>query len=245
MTILQSELNIYPALLSPFDDSSPTGGGIDTSARLMGSILEATEKLEILSDGSVDQRVVTVHGITYGGEYRREDFQLDGFAPIQGKIEFYRILEVSALSSPLAFIVRKQSNSSVILTVAAGIVKYTTVFKRAFPFGGSVPRYEKVFLRNDNLSESLTDASILVIAGSSASLTFASAVSLDDTEQVVNRLAAPSGLTFAATTTLELPEEDLEAGEAIGVWIKQAQDSQDIPTLASAKPRMVLVGGTT
>ncbi len=240
MTIAQSDLVIYPSANMPLDDASTSGGAEDTVGRIIGTILESDEMLEVVSTAA-DTRVVTIRGRTFGGHEVVEQLTLNGTTPVLGHVTFYRVLEVT-ITDGIAFDLRQQSDSAVILTGTANITKHTTLFKYAFPIGGSIARYEKVFLSNDS-AETLTEPGVLLFVGPS-NLTYAIAGSVDDSGSVSNRLTAPSGLTFSVVGTRIDLSASLLAGEAIGVWLKNSSAVLDVPAIANAQTRVVLIGGT-
>lgn len=100
------------------------------------------------------------------------------------------------------------------------------VFKDAYS-KQSVGRivYRKVFFKNTNGATTLTDVLIWMSADEHNYITLDLEASVDGNDTSTNRITAPAGYTFAEHDTEEtahtLPGDgNLDAGEAIGIWLK-------------------------
>ena len=102
--------------------------------------------------------------------------------------------------------------------------------------------YRKVFLKNTNGATTLSGVKIWMSADEHDYITLDLADTVDDNGTSTNRITAPAGRTFAEhnseATAHTLPGDgNLDAGEAIGVWLKltipenQAPDAEITATL--------------
>src|SRR3990167_2960199 len=198
MAPVAADLIFYPSASSPFDDISTTGGAINTAGRLMNAILTTREKLNYVSSSASDTTVeVTVRGLSFGGLDTIERITLNGTTVIKGKAEFRRILDIALSAAAVGTVtISKQSDSSSLRTVAAGITRYTTLFKFAYPLeGDDLVRYEKVFVKNTHGADALSEAAIALVSDSGI-LAVGVAASQGDSVSIANRRTAPSGITF-------------------------------------------------
>src|SRR3989344_1853554 len=165
----------------------------------------------------------TVRGLSFGGLDTIERITLNGTTVIKGKAEFRRILDIALSAAAVGTVtISKQSDSSSLRTVAAGITRYTTLFKFAYPLeGDDLVRYEKVFVKNTHGADALSEAAIALVSDSSV-LSVGVAASQGDSVTIANRRAAPSGITFeSADEYVDITGTNLNAGSSLGIWLKQ------------------------
>jgi len=85
--------------------------------------------------------------------------------------------------------------------------------------------YKKVFLKNTNGATTLSGVKVWMSADEHNYITLDLEASVDGNDTSTNRITAPAGYTFAEhnseATAHTLPGDgNLDAGEAIGVWLK-------------------------
>ena len=94
-------------------------------------------------------------------------------------------------------------------------------------------RYAKMFWENTNGSLSLTNAKVTLTADPSGKLAQDLEDAVDDNNSAANRLTAPTGNIGAwigVGTSIGLPGDgNLDAGEAIGTWLRQSLGVGDAP----------------
>jgi len=245
MAPVAADLIFYPSASSPFDDISTTGGAINTAGRLMNAILTTREKLNYVSSSASDTTVeVTVRGLSFGGLDTIERITLNGTTVIKGKAEFRRILDIALSAAAVGTVtISKQSDSSSLRTVAAGITRYTTLFKFAYPLeGDDLVRYEKVFVKNTHGADALSEAAIALVSDSSV-LSVGVAASQGDSVSIANRRTAPSGITFeSADEYVDITGTNLNAGSSLGIWIKQSLTEDQIIDGADADMTLYIFG---
>lgn len=238
MSIVASDIVIYGASSQAENDSDAHGGAISTAVRYIfadaalanapaASGGDGTLRYNSTNDGdsSVD---VTVTGRNAGGSIVSETKTLgNSGVVVTGEQVFERIMKVVADAHNFDVEV-KDSSANPVLTMESGV----TTVRRPFYNASSDPNaektyYEKVFVKNTNSTLNLLGATFIDGGGDSNNyITFAIANSVNDTESLANRLAAPTGTGAggfsAATKTLDdnAGTADLVAGAAVGVWLK-------------------------
>jgi len=102
--------------------------------------------------------------------------------------------------------------------------------------------YEKVFVKNNHATLSLTAAQIAEQADPSGKVSFALEASLDGDDTTSNRVTAPGGYTFNSSTKNVANSQSLSAGAAQGMWLNLSLAAGDAATKTTWTPR---VTGTT
>lgn len=224
MPVVSTDLVAYASLNMPEDDTSTSGGGIDTKTRIVFTDLGSNAKVEVVSTSAADTMNCTVTGRLADGSIATETLALTGTTVRAFNTHtFERIMKVSLASDAAGTVtVRVLSGGATIATIPPG----ERGFRRLFYNAASDPsaareRYEKFFWRNNNGTTALTSAVISQNADPQGVITHALATSKGDTGSVANRMTAPGGLTFDDTDK-NVPTGNLGAGEAIGVWVKQS-----------------------
>jgi len=100
--------------------------------------------------------------------------------------------------------------------------------------GGDRIVYKKCFLKNTNGSIALSGVKVWMSADEHDYITLDLADTVDDNGTSTNRITAPAGRTFAEhadeANAHTLPGDgNLDAGEAIGVWLKKTIPENQAP----------------
>lgn len=102
--------------------------------------------------------------------------------------------------------------------------------------------YRKVFFKNTNGADTLSNAIIWMSADEHDYITLDLEAAKGGNDTTVNRITAPGGYVFAEhnteVTALAVPTGILAAGEVIGIWLKltiPAGESPDISITATLK----------
>lgn len=222
-----SDLVAYMSANRPTDDASTSGGAISTTARPLDSQFAAAAVAALVSDNGADTtQTATIVGRNAAGEIVSENVGLNGTTEVLSSATFERIHSVTLDGVAAGTVLLKQgSGGTTRHTFAAGELVAAIFFQRAAadPSSGKV-RYEKYFWKNEHGSESLTSATLELTTDAAGLYEVAVSDTIDDSESVANRLAAPSGETFVDDgVTQAVPGGGaLAAGEAIGHWVKQS-----------------------
>jgi len=126
------------------------------------------------------------------------------------------------------------------------------VFKDAYSKetgGGDRIVYRKVFFKNTNGATTLEDVKIWMSADEHDYITLDLESAINGTDTSTNRITAPAGYTFAEHASEgaahALPGDgNLDAGEAIGVWLKKTIPENQAPD-ASITATLKVKGKTT
>lgn len=231
MSVVGSELIYYGAASIAENDASTQGGAISTSVRYIfdSSTLANTlnDTIEMLSSnaGDTTQNVV-VTGRSSGGSIITETFNLNGTTVVNGVTSFARIMKIVVSGAHTGTItVRKATGDTLIASIETGVLQIRKPFYNVSSDasgGSSRDFYEKIFIKNTNGSLNLLSAVVSEQADPSAVITFDLESSVGGSNSVASRLnTAPTGMLGTFTGSAKnVPGTDLEAGAAIGVWLK-------------------------
>ena len=222
MSILSSELQFWCAASMPLDDASTSGGAISTTIRPTLTQFSANAVAAAVSDGT-DVRTVTVYGRNAAGALVNEVLTLTNAVEVVGAVTFERILRVvaSATSGTRTVLVKQGSGGTTRATIGLNEQEIRALFYDATSSGSIKIHYEKVFIKNNNSTLTLTAAAITLTADPIARIRIAGATALDDTGSVANRLTLPGGLTFVDDSVAQsVPTGQIAAASRIGVWVE-------------------------
>ncbi len=242
MAIASTDIVYYGAANIVEDDVSTQGGAIDTSVRYvfdsstLSNVLADT--IEMVSSSAGDNsQTVTVTGRNSGGSIITENFSLNGVTVVNGAITFQRVLRIVVSSSHVGTItVRKASDNVAIVSIETGILEIRKPFYNVSAdesAGSSRDFYEKLFVKNNHGSLNYLGAAISEVADPSAVITFDLEDAVNDNNSIVSRLnTAPTGMLGSFTgSSKNVPGTDLNAGDAIGVWLKLTLSAGHAPIL--------------
>jgi hypothetical protein len=223
MSILVADLVLYGAASRPEDDTSTTGGAIAVTARPLDSQFAAAATPECVSDDAGDTMNLTIVGRLASGAIVSEAKALTGTTPVVWTNSFERILKATLASAATGVVTIKQGvGGTVRHTFNAGELDCFIHLQRAASSGSPETFYEKDFYKNTHATLSLTSAALKLTADPSTKVMIGGAPSVDDTATTTNRKTAPASVTFVDDNVSQnIPGDgNLDAGEAIGVWIK-------------------------
>jgi hypothetical protein len=244
MPITSSDLVLYNSANMPTDDTSTSGGAIDTLRRPVFTQMTANAQLALVSSGS-DTRQVTITGRRADGTYTSETVTLNGTTEVLTTNTYERLLraEASATHASNTITIRQGSGGSTLATIPPNERGVTAMFINSASESSAVNRYEKVFFRNNHASLTLQSAKVTLTADPASKIFIGLATSKDDSGSVTNRRTAPSGITFVDdNVAVDVPGGTLEAGSAIGVWVRQSLAANDSPVRSTFT---LQVSGTT
>ncbi len=166
MSITAAEIVAYAALDRPQDESSTSGGGIDTSTRVVFVDISATDKVEVLSSAAGDNsQTIAVVGRLASGVLATDTISLNGTSVVSGALTFERI-ESATLSGTCAgnVTVRRLANAGNIGIIPIGELGFVRMFINSYssPSGAKV-YYEKLFIKNTDSTLSYLNAVIIGI----------------------------------------------------------------------------------
>jgi hypothetical protein len=206
----------------PENDTSTSGGAINTAGRVEFTDIAATDKVTVVSDGA-DTRTVAVTGRDATGAIVSENIVLNGTTRVVGTLNFERILKITTTSDPTRTITVTRNDNptyTVIATLGPTITSSRRLFYDSASESGATTRYEKFFWKNNHGSLTLNNATLTLTADPATTIRVGVAGSVNDTGSVANRKTSP-GVTFVDDGVAQsLPGNALAAGAAIGVWVE-------------------------
>lgn len=240
MSVTAADLVIYGSANMPESDVGNAGGAIALTTRVIpnsASLMNAPGGLiEMVSSNGADTMNVTITGRDSEGSILAETKALNGTTPVDFVGTFERIYKIVLASAAAGTVtVRQDGAGSTIVAIEAGV---TTIRRPFYGVGadasGGSERifYEKVFVKNNNATNALLDATVSEDADPSAQLEFAIEDAQDDNGTSADRVSAPAGITgdgFSGTAKT-IPGDDLAAESAIGVWLKLTLPAGDAAT---------------
>ena len=246
MAIVTGDLKLYQSANMPEADGATSGGAIATTGKAEIVDLSATDTVEALSDGA-DVRTCTVTGRLASGAIDSEALVLTGATPVNGAKSFKDILKVvmSGADGSRTVTVRKASDDVTICTLGPNITSQRRLFYDSASDSDGTVRYEKLFWKNEHGTLSLTAATLKLTADPEADYKIGGAPSVDDSATVSDRLdTAPASVTFVDDNVAQAVPGDgnLDAGEAIGIWVQQTLAASAAATDSSVTTELA---GTT
>ncbi len=226
MAITAAELIFYGAANHAEDDTSTQGGAIDLLVKVAMTFMAANDTIDVVSSSAADTtQTVTVTGRLASGAIDTEVYTLAGTTPQTGSKTFERVLKVVMSATAVGTITIERATGPVtIATLEPGFTSVRTMFFDSASAGSPKSLYEKIFSKNTNGTDTLTNATLELTLEPSAVADFLIAVedAVDDTNSSANRVTAPVGQsTFRQIDVPEpVPGDDLAAGVAIGIWIQ-------------------------
>jgi hypothetical protein len=230
MPITSTDLILYGAASRPTDDTSTSGGAIDTQNRPDFSRMTASAQLQLVSDGA-DARTVTVAGRRPDGTSLSEVVTLNGTTAVLTANTFGRLLSatLSATSGTNTVTIQQGAAGPTLMTLPPNTLSRSALFRNSTSEATTADRYEKVFWKNNHATLALLGALVTLTADPDARIMIGLSTAQNDTGSVANRMTAPAGITFVDDNVdVAVPGTDLGAGAAIGVWVRQTLPANDV-----------------
>lgn len=229
MSIVSGELICYSAASIPEDDTSTSGGAIDTATRPGLTQWSANAVAAAISDGA-DTRTLTITGRLASGVIDTEILTLTGAVEVVGAKTWERVLKavLSTTSGSRTVSLKQGSGGTTRATLGPNETKTHIFFQQSASAGSQLKRYEKLHWKNTNGSLALTSAQVTLTADPSSKIKIGVAATTGDSGTVANRLAAPGGISFVDDSVAQsVPGGSLASGANIGVWLEQTLGAND------------------
>jgi len=238
MSIVASDLVAYAAQNMPEDETSTNGGGIDANIRVTFTDVASPDTIQVLSSSSSDTtQQITVVGRAASGATVQQTVQLNGTNVVNltslGTVE--RIQKATLNANCVGDVtVRRSTGPTTIGVIPAGERGFTRMFINAYSDISAKNYYMKFFWRNNHSSLALLNAQVAQSADPTGLITHLIASSVNDTATTSNRLTAPSAADTLDPDVFDdnpktVPGNDLNAGAAIGVWLRLALAASQSP----------------
>lgn len=222
MPIASSDLLAFGAANHAEDDVATQGGAIALVKRVEFTPMAANDDIEAISDNVADTMNLTITARDTAGSIVSETLPMNGTtAVIFSTIGIVERFMKGVLASAAAGIItiRRSVAGADIATLEAGETEVRRLFYDAASEAGSTTRVEKLFLKNNHGTLTLTNAEIELTADPASTIRIGGAPTVDDSATVSNRKGTPASVTFVDDSVAQaVPGNELAAGEAIGVW---------------------------
>ena len=238
MAVADTDIVAYAAINKPTDDTSTNGGAIDVDERVVFTDLAANDDVEVVSDNAADTMNITVTARNAGGQTVSQTVALNGTtAVILSTMGVVQRIQRALLASDAAgtVTVRRSVAGATIGTIPPGERGFRRMFQNAAS-DPSAPKnyYEKIFLKNTHATLAALGATVTQSADPTGLVTHLLAAAKDDSATSTNRITAPSAANTLDPDTFDdnskaVPGTDLAAGEAIGVWLREALGTGEAP----------------
>jgi hypothetical protein len=228
MSIGAGDLAFYGSQSMP-DSDTPTeiGGAIKLTTKMEFTDITPAGAVEMVSDAAGDTtQNITVVGRNAAGELITDTQTVNGTTAVDFVGTFERILKVTKSAATTGTLtIRKDAAGGDLVLMAPTITEVRRIHYAAVAdvAGGSERKYyEKIFCKNEHATLSLLTAMIKENSDPSGLLAFALETTKDGTGTNGvgnNRLVAPSsGVSAFNGSDKAVPDTDLAADEAIGIW---------------------------
>ena len=240
MGVADGQVVIYAASGMPEDDSSITGGDINSGIRLKFTDLMAPATIVAYSSSRADLNTLTVYGKNTGGSIVNEEIEVSGTGlSIAGSTSFSGILKATLSHvTGVGTITVSGSSENIITTIPINESGFRSPFYGAQAAVGAKTLYEKVFVKNNSGSSSITPAAMVAFSGggvASSKIVYGleNGKSVDPSgagveESVANRTIAPSNVgVYSSGTSGVWPSGtgNLEPTAYQGIWLKLSLDA--------------------
>jgi hypothetical protein len=247
MSIVASELIAYGATSRPVDDTSTTGGTLDTAYRPVFTQLAANSTVRLVSSSASDVTPLRIRviGRDATGTVVTEDKVLTGTTAVTTTATFERIqsIEIRNATVPATAVgtitVTNSGNTVTYGTVPIGEKGFYCMFQNASSTASQTIRYEKFFWYNANTTTTLNSAAVKITSGGdpSAVIRIGLSTALSDVtngqDSAANRLTTPTAggtITFVDDNVSQnVPGGTLPSLKGIGVWVELTLAANNSP----------------
>lgn len=229
MPLSTGEIQFYGANMHPnADQVGGVGGAINSGIRITFNDISSNGVVEAISTSASDIYNVVVSGRDSAGILQGETLTLNGVTPVTGAQAFSRINLVTTTGTPVGIIrVRKSSDDVTIAEISGSIrtVRRLFINATANAAGGAARQfYEKIFIRNDNLTTALLNASLVESSDPPGVVEFAFESGYNGSNSGTGRLdTVPSSMasgSFDSTTKSFPGATNLGPSSGVGVWVR-------------------------
>jgi hypothetical protein len=229
MPVTASQIKFYAAQNTPADNSTLTGGDINSGLLVAFTDIGPVDKMEFVSNGGANVGDMLVIGRDSTGQIISETITLAGETPVEGTLDFERVLIALYDNETYTgiIIMRDSSTSGEIITLENGETGIRRVFYDATANavgGGDITFYEKFFVMNTNPTNTFLDVTFTeVVSGLTGLVDFGLENRLANPQTIVNRLTAPTGVSLYGEGPSGIPDpasNHLLPLDYQGVWLK-------------------------
>jgi len=245
MSVSGADLVVYMTNNKPTSDTSIAGGDINSYIRATFDDPSSTVAINFSSTSAIDTQNVSVTGRNAGGSITSETIALSGTTTVASSNTYERIL-TCVLSSGAAGIVTASGDGVNKLTdIPATESGFCRPFYDATASSStSKTLYDKVFVKNNNGSSTLNNATLIeVSSGLYSNIDFGLENTKQSDQTITNRTTVPTGIGGGfGVGPSGMVDSELTAGDYQGVWLKLSLSAGEAATNSFYQ---VQVSGTT
>lgn len=223
MSVTGADLVVYNSLDTPVNDTSTAGGDINAYMRATFDDPTSAATIAFFSTSALDVQNVSVTGRSSAGAVISEALAMSGATTVTSSNTYERIL-TCALASGAAGTVTVSGTS---VNKITDIPTAETGFRRPFydataSTDDAKTLYEKVFVKNNNSSSTLSNATLIeVSSGLYSSIAFGIENNKKSSQTISNRTSVPTGIGGGfGSSPSGFGDDELTAGDYQGVWLK-------------------------
>ena len=222
MSIIASDIVIYSSQNTPKNDLTISGGDINSGIRVVFDDIANTGRVTAVSNSVSDTGNLTVVGRDVVGVVSYETFKLSGTVPGMGTKVFERIFScITDVSCVGSVSISGDSIIGNIYPTESGFLRPFYDAKADHEGGLDKTLYEKVFIKNNNTTNALINATVEeVSSGLYGIIEFGLEKSQNYNESVANRLIAPTGVSSYGGAASGVADESISPLDAQGVWLR-------------------------
>tara|TARA_R100000808_G_scaffold23947_1_gene53967 strand:- start:11235 stop:11978 length:744 start_codon:yes stop_codon:yes gene_type:complete len=231
MSVSRNNLVIYTSVNMPEDNTSLTGGAINSGIRASFDDPSSSSKIVIYSASASDtSQNLSIRGRTDNGIIVNETLNLSGTTQVISNYTYNRILKTHLNSGCWGIITVSGQSVNNIAEIPVGESGFSRPFYDATAYPNTAKTYyEKIFVKNNNNNTALSDA---YVVQSNAGLYNKVQFALEDTKQadqtITNRETVPTGITGGFGSGISgIINNKLLALDYQGVWLKLSLDAEE------------------
>ena len=234
MAVTSSNLVLYASANMPLNDSTTSGGAIDSGVRVTFTDPSSAAQLIIFSSSASDtSQTLALKGRNAAGSIITESMSLDGTTNVTSSNAFERVLTADLSAVGVGNITVSGNGVNQIAEIPIGESGFLRPFYDATSsISSSKELYEKVFVKNNNTSSTLDGATLIpvVSTGLASQITYGIENGKASPQSVSNRTTAPTGVdSFGSGASGVYPNGTgiLTAHDYQGFWLKLSLEANE------------------
>jgi len=234
MAVTSSDLVLYASANMPLNDSTTSGGAIDSGVRVTFTDPSSAAQLIIFSSSASDSsQTLALKGRNPAGSIITESMSLDGTTNVTSSNTFERILTAHLSAVGVGNVTVSGNGVNKIAEIPIGESGFLRPFYDATAdVSTSKTLYEKIFVKNNNTSSTLDGATLIPVAstGLASQITYGIENGKASPQSVTDRTTAPTGVdSFGSGASGVYPNGTgiLSAYDYQGFWLKLSIDANN------------------
>ena len=227
MAVVASNLVMYSAANMPQDDSTTSGGAIDSGVRVTFTDPSSAAQLIIFSSSASDtSQTLALTGSNAAGSVISESMSLNGTSNVTSSNTFGRVLTAYLSATGVGDVTVSGNGINKVAEIPIGETGFLRPFYDATAsLSTTKTLYEKIFVKNNNTSSTLNSATLIPVAatGLASNITYGIENGKASPQSVTDRTTVPTGVdSFGSGSSGVYPNGtgELTPHDYQGVWLK-------------------------